>query len=142
MACNGTTYLMGDLTVQACCPPNRVMGNLAFTLACGAEITNTGQSTVQGNYSPVGPNGTQRGATTSFALEPGQRMTFPMPPTNTAWLVADMTRAQAEGIAWTAILLAAAVGGLAAVGAYDIVKGIVVRHRRKQQRQRFNRFFE
>ncbi len=142
MACNGTTYFMGHLTVQSCCPPNRVMGSLAFTLACGAVLTNAGNSTVEGQYQPVGPNGNPQGSSQNFAIEPGKTITLPTPPLNTAWLVADMTRAQAEGIAWTAILMTVTVGGLAAFGAYAIVKGIVVRHRRKQQRQRFNRFFD
>lgn len=142
MACNGMTHFMGNLTVQSCCPPNPVMGTLAFTLACGGILTNVGQASVMGQFQAVDANGTAQGPTTNFALEPGKTMTLPTPPANTAWLVADMTRAEAAGIAWSAILLTLTVGGLAAFGAYAIVKGIVVRHRRKKQRQRFAQFFD
>lgn len=139
---NGTTPKpFGSVVIEASCAPQRVAGYMAFLLPCGGTLLARGKSPVIGQAQLVDSENQPQGPVKSFTLMPGQSQVLATPPKGEAWLVADMSQAQADWIAVGTLAGAVTVAGFATYGVVEAVEHLVARHRRKVAMRRLARLF-
>lgn len=119
----------GAVTIQASCAPVPVMGHMAFTLACGAVLTNRGSSPVTGQAQQVDGQGNAVGTASSFTLNRGQSVQLTAPTSGNQWLVVDLSQSQVEWIGVATVAGVVGTLGLAGYGAVTLIQRMVHRHR-------------
>lgn len=129
IAATSTGTRIGPLLVDASCAPQRVLGSLGWSLACGATLTNQSAADVLLQASLIDASGQAAGGQAQSAtIPPAQSFTLPAPPQGQAWLVVAMTPGQAEGFGLAAVAVWLGISGAAGYGVYAAVRDFIHRH--------------
>lgn len=123
----GSAYSMprvGNLAVQAACPPQALAHGLGMVIPCAAVLENVAGSPVALSVQAVSASGTPRSSVTTTRLNPGGKYALNAPPAGASWLVVDLSRPQVDAIVWWGLAGLTAVGGFALYGVYATARDL------------------